>query len=99
MNLPQSGWWECRIKVTPDNTELCSAALLEAGCSGVWVQDSDFVDDGENAQLEARIEATVTGYLTEPSLDETACRAAVQPALDEYHISGKLECEWMPAQD
>jgi len=99
MNLPQSGWWECRIQVNPDNSELCSAALLEAGCSGVWVQDSDFVDDGENAQLAARVEATVTGYLTEPSLDENACCALVQPALDEYHISGRLEFEWMPAQD
>jgi ribosomal protein L11 methyltransferase len=99
MNLPQTGWWECRIKTNPNNAELCSAALLEAGCSGIWVQDSDFVDDGENAQLKARVEATVTGYLTEPSLDENACRALVQPALDEYHISGRLECEWMPAQD
>lgn len=99
MNLPQSGWWECRIQVNPDNSELCSAALLEAGCSGVWVQDSDFVDDGENAQLAARELVTVTGYLTEPSLDEDACRDLVQPALDEYHIRGRLELEWMPAQD
>ena len=99
MNLPQSGWWECRIQVNLDNAELCSAALLEAGCSGVWVQDSDFVDDGENAQLENRAEATVTGYLTEPELDETACREKVQPSLDEYNIAGHLECEWMPAQD
>ena len=99
MNLPQSGWWECRIKVNPDSAELCSAALLEAGCSGVWVQDSDFVDDGENAQLAARAEATVTGYLTESSLDEAACRAKVQPALDGYNIAGHIECEWMPAQD
>jgi ribosomal protein L11 methyltransferase len=99
MNLPQTGWWECRIKTNPDNAELCSAALLEAGCSGVWVQDSDFIDDGENAQLAARTEATVTGYLTEPSLDENACRTLVQPALNQYQIAGQLECEWMPAQD
>lgn len=99
MNLPQSGWWECRVRVQLAQTELCSQALLDAGCSGVWVQDSDFVDDGENAQLQNRDEATVTGYLTEPQLDEAACRAKVQPALDEYNIDRALECEWMPAQD
>jgi ribosomal protein L11 methyltransferase len=99
MNLPQSGWWECRIRVNPDDAELGSAALLEAGCSGVWMQDSDFVDDGENAQLKARAQALVTGYFTEAELDEKSCRAKVQPSLDEYHIAGELEFEWMPAQD
>lgn len=98
-NLPQSGWWECRIITEIDRTEIGSQALLDAGCSGVWVQDSDFVDDGESATLHQRNKATITGYLTEPNLTTADCEAKIRPALHAYDIQEELTCEWMPAQD
>jgi ribosomal protein L11 methyltransferase len=92
-------WMQLRLFARPDDVDACAALLLECGCEGTQIDDTAVVlDNSEDATLQLKSEAIVTGYLApQHSLDHV--RGCVENALHEQLITARLEAVPVPEED
>jgi ribosomal protein L11 methyltransferase len=94
--LLMPAWIEFRLTTPPEHTEVCAQILLDAGCLGAQIDDTDIAPDGEDAVLSLKAQATVSSYVEDSAPIETM-RAAIEAALERGQFPARLEV--LPAGD
>lgn len=89
-------WIEFRLTTAPEFTDVCAQILLDAGCQGAQIDDTDIAPDGEDAVLSLKAQATVSSYV-EDSAPIEAMRAQIESALERGEVPARLEM--VPAGD
>jgi ribosomal protein L11 methyltransferase len=95
-------WIEYRLTTSPEYTDACAQLLLDAGCSGVQVDDCAVLfDESEDATLQPKTEPVVIGYYTPGQAPDDAERAheRILTALQKAAIPARLETGEIAAQD
>ncbi len=92
-------WTQLRLTTVAEQAEVCAQLLLDCGCGGAQIDDTALVlDESEDATLEMKTSAVVTGYLPpEQSPHET--RVCLQEALRRGSIAAQLEAVPLAAQN
>jgi ribosomal protein L11 methyltransferase len=87
-------WTQWNLEVAPEQSELATLALHEAGCAGVQVDDVEVVlDESEDASFVPRQTARITGYvdLSVPPRSLDSMRAAIESALRQSGVEVEIE--------
>ena len=92
-------WMQLRLTARPDDVDACAALLLDCGCEGTQIDDTSVVlDNSEDATLQPKSEAVVTGYLAPQHAPEEA-RGCVENALREAALDARLEASAVAEED
>lgn len=84
-----SEWTKLSLEVARDDSELAAHALMEAGCGGVQIDDTQLLfDASEDATFQARESATVSSFV-ESQRAEVVAQAA-RAALREAGLSSEI---------
>ena len=89
-------WIEFRLNTPPDFAEVCAQILLDAGCLGAQIDDTNIAPDGEDAVLSLKEQATVSSYV-EDSAPIEAMRAQIESAIERGQVPAILAV--LPAGD
>ncbi|MBV9467933.1 MAG: 50S ribosomal protein L11 methyltransferase [Abitibacteriaceae bacterium] len=92
-------WIQLRLVAPPEEADVCAQLLLDAGCSGVQIDDCAVLfDQSEDATIISKPEAFIIGYLTDVSQLEPA-QKLLNEALQQGHLTARLETDTVPTQD
>lgn len=100
-------WMQLRLTARPDDVDACAALLLDCGCEGTQIDDTSVVlDNSEDATLQPKSEAVVTGYLAPQHAPEEArqhsleeARQCVENALRQSSLDARLEAFEVAEED
>ena len=89
-------WTRVAATVARADSELASQAFLDAGLSGVQIEDTRLEDRGEDAAFLETPEVIITSYIERV---DKSIETRVQAALREYSLHAKIEIEIIDAPD
>jgi ribosomal protein L11 methyltransferase len=94
-----SQWIEIALTALPEDAEFCAQILLEHGCDGAQIDDTNVrFDESEDATLEMKQEAEIRAYLA-PGTDVDAIAQDVRSALQEAGVEAEVKTAPVPDED
>ena len=95
--LPAESWLELRTTTPPDSAEWCAQILLDAGCGGAQIDDTEILfDESEDAILRLRERAIITAYWP---LTREYSQEGLETLLRENGFNAPLETDAIAPQD